>query len=260
MTDLIQGFASLTQQLNLTAAATATATSEFNKHADAAARVAAAEQAIADKKFDEQIDKIAAASTKAAQAQNDMALGSVQAAAAWGASLASMDKVTAQAIINNANLSDSFAKAASAALAAADAFGRVAGGLANVDAAASGAQTGLTGVAWAVTHATAPTVTLTQAQNDLIQALAKVSDAGGSSSLWIGHLISQLQDGTLSFDQFQSEINQTLQGLTKLGPVMGNTAAEANALNTILDAFKNSASGGWPGGPTSAPLTYGQGG
>ncbi len=135
---------------------------------------------------------------------------------------------------------------AAAATVAADAFGRVANGLTEVNAAADNATAGLEGVAWEMRKATPATVSLTDAQKALIESLAKVSDAGGASSLWVGHLIAQLEKGEISFGDFTSKVNQLLQELTKMGPVMGNTAGELNAINTLLDKFRNSAGGGWP--------------
>lgn len=153
-----------------------------------------------------------------------------------------------------ADLNAKLKETPAAAATAADAFGRVAGGLTKVSAQADHATDGLVGTAWTMEHATVATTALTTAQTDLIQALAKVADSNGGTDLWIGHLIAQLKAGELSFAEFQKEVNSTLMGLGTLGASMGNTAAEANALNTILDKFKSTAKDGWPGA-TTAPVS-----
>jgi hypothetical protein len=246
---LIGSFNALAGAITATGAAASASAPQIMSVADAAKKLADAQKQLASdtQAAKEQADGHARAMTDLSTAM----IKNEADAAAWGTALAAGDKITAQAIVSLSGLTDKEKAAAAAAIQAADAFGTAANGLTSMSAQADHAADGLQGVAWAMVHATQPTVTLTQAQQDLIQSLAKVADAGGASDLWIGHLISQLQDGTLSFQQFQDEVNQTLQGLTKLGPVMGNTAFEANALNTILDKFKAGANGGWPGTPTN---------
>lgn len=140
-------------------------------------------------------------------------------------------------------------KEAEAAKSAADAFGRLAGGLTAVRAQADNAMAGLQGVAWEMRKATKETFTLNDSQKALIESLAVLSDAGGNSSLWVGHLVAQLEKGTISFEEFTQKINQLLPELAKMGGSMGNTASELNAINTLLAKFKQDSTTGWPGGP-----------
>lgn len=235
--------------------AAADATREFTK-ATAEANAEFEKQAAAIQSRNAAIDAATASTNAWGAAINGTASGliaSTEQATAWGASLANMSKITGQATIDNAGLDKSLHDAASSALAATDAFGKVAGGLTEISTTADDAMAGLEGVAWEMRKATPVTISLTDAQKALIESLAKLSDAGGASSLWVGHLIAQLEKGQISFEDFQKQVNETLRGLTVFGSVMGNTAAELNAINTLLSNFKNNAGSGWPTTGTSNP-------
>lgn len=189
------------------------------------------------------LEDVAQKSETTAQAITRVAEAAKKANEVWGAE---------QAAIHERN-ADAMKKEAAAAASLADAFGRVAGGLTAVSAQADNAAAGLEGVNWAMRKATPATFELTDAQKALVESLAKISDAGGASSLWVGHLISQLETGALTFEEFQKQVNATLRGLTVFGSVMGNTAEELNAINTLLSKFKNDATTGWPTGPGGHP-------
>jgi len=151
----------------------------------------------------------------------------------------------------NDRLADSFHKAKDAAQECGDAFGRVGQGLTAMNGQLDMAQLGLQGVAWEMRKATPEAHNLTEADNALIESLAKLSDSGGASSLWLGHLLAQFEAGTITLDEFQKKANDLLMGLQRINNsgFLGNLAGELNALNSLIADFKRGAGTGWPGKP-----------
>jgi hypothetical protein len=137
----------------------------------------------------------------------------------------------------------------------ADAFGNLASKFGEVSGAMDKTQIGLQGVDWTVRHATVATTALTGEQTALVDSLAKVSDQYGQTSLWVGHLISQFEAGSISIDDFRKQLAQMLIGMNTLPGAFGHTAVEMNALLSLIDKFKNTASSGWPVTTTTAPYS-----
>ncbi|MCK6684706.1 MAG: hypothetical protein L6R30_20075 [Thermoanaerobaculia bacterium] len=78
----------------------------------------------------------------------------------------------------------------------------------------------LQGVAWQIRKATEHTVELSEAQQQLIEELAKLSDANPSTQLWFGHMVYQLEEdmkkGKGSIEEFQAAVQKLFQGLREL--------------------------------------------
>jgi hypothetical protein len=144
---------------------------------------------------------------------------------------------------------------AKAALALADAFGRVAGGLTEISATADNATAGLQAVAWEMRSATKETFTLNDSENALVESLAKVADQYGKTSLWVEHLLSQFEKGTVSLADFRKQLADMLLGMKAMPGAFGDTSVQMNRMLTLLDKFKNTASNGWPVGTTTAPYS-----
>jgi len=103
--------------------------------------------------------------------------------------------------------------------------------------------------------ATKETFTLNDSQNALVESLAKVSDQYGKTSLWVEHLLSQFEKGTVSLADFRQELANMLTGMKQLPDMFGDTSVQMNIMLTLLDKFKNTASNGWPVTTTTAPYS-----
>ena len=199
------------------------------------------------------LDKLGGALGEAAAKTETLAQAEAKYQAAVASGVAMGDEAIAkikarnaaidEAVAKNEKLAESFGKAKAAAQGAEDAFGRVADGLARVGATADNATAGLAGVAWEMRKATPASVELTNAQKDLVEQLARLSDAGGASSLWVGHLLAQFEKGEITLEVFKQKVNQVLQELAKVNGsgVMGNLADELNAINTAIQKFYDKA-------------------
>ncbi len=199
------------------------------------------------------LDKLGGALGEAAAKTETLAQAEAKYQAAVAAGVAMGDEEIAkikarnaaidETVAKNEKLAESFGKARDAAASAEDAFGRVADGLARVGATADNATAGLEAVAWEMRKATPASVELTGAQKDLVEQLAKLSDAGGASSLWVGHLLAQFEKGEITLEVFKQKVNQVLQELAKVNGsgVMGNLADELNAINTAIQKFYDKA-------------------
>ncbi|MCC6131414.1 MAG: hypothetical protein IT186_15960 [Acidobacteria bacterium] len=78
----------------------------------------------------------------------------------------------------------------------------------------------LQGIAWETRKATEKTVELSEAQQQLIEELAKLSDANPSTQLWFGHMVYQLEEdmkkGKGSIEEFQAAVQKLFQSLREL--------------------------------------------
>jgi hypothetical protein len=246
-------FTDLAKSITIASQAAADLAPKISSVADAAKKLADAQKQLA---ADQQnIAERTMMHTRALGDNSSAMIKNTADAAAWGTSLAAGSKITGQAIIDMSGLNDKLREAASNALAAADAFGRIANGLTQVGATADNATAGLQGVAWEVRHATTETVTFNAEQTKLIESLAKVSDEYGKTSLWVGHLIAEFEKGSISIDDFRKQLAAMLIGMGHMPGAFGSTSVEMQRLLTILADFKNTASGGWPVGTTTAPYS-----
>jgi hypothetical protein len=184
----------------------------------------------------------AATGNAKAMAQLDLVMGDLTAsskgakdvAAAYGEELAGhFGSAVAQAIIANSKMKDSLKEVAAAAAAATGAFGEMGNGLARASTQLDNGIRGLQGVAWEMRHATEATKSWDDSQKALIETMAKASDTTGSLNLWTSHLLAQLENGTITVDQYKKAIKDMIG--SEAVSLMGNYGSSVANVNRALE-------------------------